>query len=160
VAVLTADDLLAGSALTHRVRVPAHLVAPRDGAPGGAGEPAEVTLRPLVLADVIRLHKAAGDDGQLASALMVSAGLVEPALTLEQVHRLPAGLVEFLLAEVNRVSGLSLGADEIEDAVHAPLARACFVLAREFGWTPDRCAELTLGQVLLYLELLGRGERP
>jgi hypothetical protein len=156
VALLSADDLLAGSALTHRVRVPAHLLA----AAPGPGDPAEVTLRPLVLADVVRLHRAAGDDGQLASALMVSAALVEPALTLEQVHRLPAGLVEFLLAEVNRVSGLSLGADEIEDAVHAPLARACFVLSREFGWTPDRCAELTLGQVLLYLELLGRGERP
>jgi hypothetical protein len=165
VATLTAEDLLAGSALTHRVTVPAHLLPPAAGAGQGAGDaagpgPAEVALRPLVLADVIRLHKAAGDDGQLASALMVAAGLVEPALTLEQVHRLPAGLVEFLLGEVNRVSGLSTSADEIADAVHAPLARACFVLSRELGWTPDRCAELTLGQVLLYLELLGRGERP
>ena len=159
-ATLSAEDLLAGAALTHVVRIPDHLVA-RSGTNTGAGaEPAEVTLRPLVLADVMRLHKAAGDDGQLASALMVQAGLANPCLSLEQVHRLPAGLVEFLLAEVNRVSGLSMGADEIEDAVHAPLARACFVLSREFGWTPDRCAELTLGQVLLYLELLGRGERP
>jgi hypothetical protein len=71
-----------------------------------------------------------------------------------------AGLVEFLLREVNRVSGLSLSGDELEATVQAPLARACFVLAREFGWTPEECAALTLGQILVYLELLGRGEGP
>jgi hypothetical protein len=120
----------------------------------------QVVLRPLVLADVMRLHRAAGEDGELASALMVQQAMVEPELTIDQVHRLPAGLVEFLLAEVNRTSGLSLGGDELAEAVHAPLARACFVLSREFGWTPDRCAELTVGQVLLYLEMLARGDRP
>lgn len=154
---LGVEELLAGSALTHRVPIPAHLVTWLDADPD---DPPEVVLRPLVLADVVRLHKAAGDDGQLASALMVAAGLAEPELTLEQVHALPAGVVEYLLSELNRVSGLSLGEDELEDAVRAPLARACFVLAKEFGWTPDRCAQLTLGQVLLYLEMLGRGERP
>lgn len=152
---LTTEDLLAGATLTHRIEVPAELV---PGAPEGAGH--EVVLRPLVLSDVMRLHRAAGDDGELASALMVHQALVEPELTLDQVHRLPAGLVEFLLAEVNRTSGLSLGGDDLTDAVHAPLARACFVLGREFGWTPDRCAELTVGQVLLYLEMLARGDRP
>jgi hypothetical protein len=157
VPTLTAEELLAGSALTHRVPLPANLV---PGDRDGNGEPAQVVVRPLVLADIARLNRASADDGDLASALMVHQALVEPRLTLEQVHRLPAGLVEFLLAEVNRVSGLSLHGDELSDAVHAPLARACFVLAREFGWTPDRCAELTVGQVLLYLELLGRGERP
>ena len=152
---LTTEDLLAGATLTHRIEVPGELV---PGAPEGAGH--EVVLRPLVLSDVMRFHRAAGDDGELASALMVHQALVEPELTLEQVHRLPAGLVEFLLAEVNRTSGLSLGGDDLTEAVHAPLARACFVLGREFGWTPDRCAELTVGQVLLYLEMLARGDRP
>jgi hypothetical protein len=145
--------LLAGGTLTHRVTLPDDLVGPEQT--GG-----EVVLRPLVLADVARLHKATGEDGELASALMVQQSVVEPRLTLDQVHRLPAGTVEFLLGEVNRVSGLSLGAEELDAAVHAPLARACFVLAREFGWTPERCAELTVGQILLYLEMLGRGERP
>ncbi len=152
---LTTEDLLAGASLTHRITVPAHLVPGADPDAGG-----EVVLRPLVLSDVMRLHRAAGDDGELASALMVQQALVEPALSLDEVHRLPAGLVEFLLAEVNRTSGLSLGGDDLDEAVHAPLARACFVLSREFGWTPDRCAELTVGQVLLYLEMLGRGDRP
>ena len=153
-ATLSAEDLLAGAGLQHRVVVPTELLGPAD-------RPAtEVVLRPLVLADVMRLHRAAGEDGELASALMVQQSLVEPALSVAEVHRLPAGLVEFLLAQVNRVSGLSLGGDDLTEAVQAPLARACFVLSREFGWTPDRCAELTVGQVLLYLEMLGRGERP
>jgi hypothetical protein len=153
-AILTTEDLLAGAALTHRIAVPAELV------PGAGAGATEVVLRPLVLADVMRLHRAAGEDGELASALTVQQALVEPSLTVEQVHRLPAGLVEFLLAEVNRTSGLTLGGDDLTEAVHAPLARACFVLSREFGWTPDKCAELTIGQVLLYLEMLARGERP
>lgn len=152
-ATLSTEDLLAGAEVIHRVAVPAHLL-PEDSADGG-----EVVLRPLVLADVMTLQRAAGDDGELASALMVHRALVEPSLTVEQVHRLPAGLVEFLLGEVNRTSGLSLGGDDLTEAVHAPLARACFVLAREFGWTPDKCAELTVGQVLLYLEMLARGDR-
>lgn len=159
---LTVEALLAGAGLTHRVAVPEHLAAgPGDGSGEGnaAGGGGEVVLRPLVLADLARLAKASGDDSDLAGALMVAQALVEPRLTVDQVHRLPAGLVDFLLAEVNRVSGLTTPADEIADAVHAPLARACFVLAREFGWTPQRCAELTIGQVLLYLEMLGRGER-
>jgi hypothetical protein len=152
-ATLTAEDLLAGAEATHRVPVPPPLLATTEAE-------AYVVLRPLVLADVLRLRRAGGEDGELTSALMVHQALIEPALTLDQVHRLPAGLVEFLLAEVNRISGLSLGADDLAEAVHAPLARACFVLCREFGWTPQRCAELTVGQVLVYLEMLGRGERP
>jgi len=152
---LTTEDLLAGASITHRVAVPTELV------PGAMPEAShDVVLRPLILADVMRLHRAAGDDGELASALMVQQAMVEPTLTLDQVHSLPAGLVEFLLGEINRISGLSLGGDDLTDAVHAPLARACFVLSREFGWSPDRCAELTVGQVLLYLEMLARGHRP
>lgn len=161
-ATLTTDELLAGAEVTHRVTVPAHLLAASTSSAGDGEDGAanEVVLRPLVLADVMTLQRAAGDDGELASALMVQKALVDPVLSLEQVHRLPAGLVEFLLGEVNRTSGLSLGGDDLDDAVHAPLARACFILAREFGWTPDKCAELTVGQVLLYLEMLARGDRP
>jgi hypothetical protein len=153
-ATLTAEELLSGASATHRIGLPPHLTGQAERA-----APSEVVLRPLVLSDIARLNRAAVQDGDLAGALMVQQALVDPALTVEQVQRMPAGLVEFLLGEVNRVSGLSLHGDELADAVHAPLARACFVLAREFGWSPDQCAELTVGQVLLYLEMLGRGER-
>ena len=136
--------------------VPADVLDPAGAA--GAAEPGEVVLRPLVLADVMRIHKAAREDGALTSVLMVQQALVEPAVTVEQVNRMHGGLVEFLLAEVNRISGFAMGADELADAVQAPLARACFVLGRQFGWTPEECAALTVGQVLLYLEMAGRGD--
>lgn len=155
--MLSADDLLLGGRATHAVTVPPEVLDPaRAGA--GDGDLESVVLRPLVLADVARIAKAARDDDTLSSVLMVQQALVEPAVTVEQVQRMHAGLVEHLLREVNRISGLKMGADELAEQVQAPLARACFVLAREFGWTPDDCAALTVGQVLLYLEMLGRGE--
>lgn len=148
---LSADDLLLGGSATHAVTVPAHILAPAgDGAPG------TVTIRPLRLIDLQRITKAGGEGGNLTSVLMVQQALVEPALTIEQVNRLHAGLVQFLLREVNRVSGLALEGDELSAAVQAPLAKACFLLAREFGWTPEQCANLSLGQVLLYVEMLAR----
>lgn len=153
---LTADELLLGGSGTHEVEIPPDVLRPADG--GGA--PARVVVRPLVLADVQQINKAGRDGDALTSVLMVQQALVEPRMTVEQVGRMHAGLVEFLLGEVNRVSGLSVSQDELAEAVQAPLARACFVLAREFGWTPEQCAALTLGQVLLYVEMLGRGERP
>lgn len=153
---LSAEDLLAGGTLTHTVTVPAGVLHPSGE---GAGAPERVVLRPLVLADVSRIDKAGRDDETLASVLMVAQALVDPPVTVDQVQRMHAGLVEFLLGEVNRISGLRLAGDELSQQVQAPLARACFVLAREFGWTPDDCAGLTVGQVLLYLEMLGRGEK-
>lgn len=160
---LAVDDLLLGGELTHEVAIPAHVLRPagddsREDGGSAATLPGTVVLRPLVLADVIRIDRAARDDETLTSVLMVHQALVEPAVSIDQVQRMHAGLVEFLLGEVNRISGLRVGGDALEQQIQAPLARACFVLAREFGWTPDECAGLTLGQILLYLEMLGRGE--
>ena len=150
--MLTADELLAGGGAKHAVTVPAEVLDPGDS----AGKAGRVVLRPLVLADIQRVHRAARDDQALMSVLMVQQALVEPALSVEQVNRMHCGLVELLLTEVNRISGLRMGRDELDDVVRAPMARACFELAREFGWTPDECAALTVGQVLMYLELMGR----
>lgn len=147
---LRVDDLLAGSSHTHTLRVPAALLGAEEGVDG------EVVLRPLTLRDVQRIRKAARDQRALTSVLMVREALVEPEMSVEQAGRLTAGLVQFLLEHINRISGLSLDEDELDRAVKAPLARACFVLAREFGWTPTECAELTVGQVLLYLEMIAR----
>jgi hypothetical protein len=152
---LGVNDLLLGGSQLHTVELPAHVLAP-----AGGGAPATVVLRPLRLVDLQRIQKAAQESQALTSVLMVQQALVEPKATVDEVNRMHAGLVEFLLREVNRVSGLTLDADELHAAVQAPLARACLVLAREFGWTPEECAGLTLGQILLYVEMLGRGERP
>lgn len=150
---LSADDLLAGAQAMHRVALPAALL-PEGAAPG------HVVLRPLSAAQVQRVAQAARDERLLASVLMVREALVEPKLALDQVQSLSAGLLQFLLAEVNRISGLTVAEADLEQAIKAPLTRACFVLAREFGWTPADCSALTVGQILLYLEMLARDERP
>ncbi len=155
---LTADELLAGTAVTYAVSLPKALLHPAaEGAPppGMAGE---VTLRPLAVRDVERVVRAGKEQKVLTSVLMVQQALVTPKMTVEQVGSLPAGVVQFLLRRVNAISGLDLHEDELEKAVKAPLTRACFVLAREFGWTPAQCSELTVGQVLLYLEMLARDQ--
>jgi hypothetical protein len=158
---LSAEALLASGAATHTVRVPASLLRGAEApAAGGDGPAGEVTLRPLLVRDVDRVVRAAREQRVLASVLMVQQALVAPKMTVEQVGDLPAGVVQFLADRVNAISGLSVDEDELERAVRAPLARACFILAREFGWTPTQCAELTVGQVLLYLEMIARDERP
>jgi hypothetical protein len=153
---LTAEALLEGGAATVVVAVPAALL----GGAAAAGE-GEVTLRPLLVRDVDRIARAAKEQRVLASVLMVQQALVSPKLTVDQVSGLPAGLLQFLLEKVNALSGLSLDEETLEKTVRAPLARACFVLSREFGWTPAQCAELTVGQILVYLEMLaGQGQEP
>lgn len=151
---LAAEDLLAGAQATHRIELPAELLGRGDAATGF------VTLRPLTAGAVQRIAQAAKDERVLASVLMVQQALVEPKLSVEQVSGLAAGLLQFLLDKVNRLSGLTVADEDLDKAVKAPLTRACFVLAREFGWSPADCSALTVGQILLYLEMLARDERP
>ena len=147
-AYLSADELLAGAGITHDVELPAHLV--------GGGPGSKVKLRPLTVRDLQRVTKAAKDDDKLLSVLLLKEALVEPVLSFEQVHGLSAGLARFLVDELNRISGLQVAERGMADAVEAPLARACFVLAREFGWSPQEVGELTVGQILLYLEMINQ----
>lgn len=145
---LTAEDLLAGSALTHEVVLP----------PGGpAGAPSgTVTVRPLTVRDVQLVAHAARDDRELAAGLMITRALVEPVLTVDQAGRLPAGLARFLVDTINELSGIDTPRDRLGELVQAPLAKACFVLADEFGWTAEDVAGMTIGQILMYLEMSGR----
>lgn len=157
---LTADALIASGTATHAVRIPQSLLRGQSAGEADDAPAGEVTLRPLLVRDVDRVVRASREQRVLASVLMVQQALVAPKMTVEQVGDLPAGVVQFLADRVNAISGLSVNQDELEQAVRAPLARACFILAREFGWTPAECSELTVGQVLLYLEMIARDERP
>jgi hypothetical protein len=155
---LTADELLAGSSLTFDVVVPAEKLHPSLNGGGDGdehdGEQQTVRLRPLTLGDLQTIARAAKEDDALVATLMVQQALVEPALTVTQVAALHAGLVHFLLENVNQISGLSLSDDDLSQAIEAPLVRAAYLLAREYGWTPQEVNELTLGQVLLHLKML------
>jgi hypothetical protein len=151
---LTAEELLAGGALTHEVEIQVDLLSPEDG----VDPDPRVVLRPLTVRDLQRIGKAARDDDSLSAALMIQQALVEPTLNLEQVTQLPAGLARFLVERINAISGISTPRNALEELVQAPLARACFVLAKEFGWTPQEVSGMTIGQILLYLEM-ARGDR-
>lgn len=153
--MLTAEQLLAGETLTHETEIPAELLSTNGDTPS---EP-RVVLRPLTVRDLQRIGKAAREDDGLSAALMIQQSLAEPALKLEQVSRLPAGLARFLVEQINAISGISTPRDALAELVQAPLAKACFVLAREFGWTPEQVSGMTIGQILLYLEMAhGNGE--
>jgi hypothetical protein len=146
---LTVEQLLGGGAVTQEVALPPDLL-------GGDGiADAKVVLRPLTVKDLQRIATAAKEDESLSAALMIQQALVEPALKLEQVSQLPAGLARFLLDQINHVSGISASQNELKEVVQEPLAKACFVLAREFGWTPEQVSGMTIGQILLYLEMSG-----
>jgi hypothetical protein len=159
---LSADELLAGSALTFEIAVPAHVLRP--GEDGGNGERANgrahtMRLRPLTVRDLQLISRAAKENGELVATLMVQRALIEPAMTVPQVAGMHVGLLEFLLQQVNRISGIATSADYLATLVDAPLAKAAFVLAREFGWTPQEVNELTLGQIALHLQMLHVPER-
>src|SRR5262249_37874106 len=107
--------------------------------------------------DVQRVTRASKDSDGLLSILMLKEALVEPVLSFEQLNGLPTGLARFLVEELNRISGLRVDKPGLAEAVQAPMAKACFLLAREFGWSPQQIGELTVGQVLLYLEMIRQG---
>lgn len=148
-ASLTAEELLAGGTINHEVALPAEAMGQNGDPPQGG----RVILRPLTVRDLQQINKAARDDDSLTAALMLQLALVEPALKLNQILEMPAGRARFLVDQVNRISGINTPRDELEELVQAPLARACFVLAREFGWTPEEVSGMTIGQILLYLEM-------
>ena len=151
--MLTAEDLLAGRSLTFEVEVPESVLRPANGSAAGLAE-RSVRLRPLTVADLQLVVRAAKENDSLLGTLMVQRALVEPALSVADVTALHVGLVQYLLREVNRISGIDATSEELAEVKDAPLARAAFILAREFGWTPEEIGELTLGQVLLHLQLL------
>jgi hypothetical protein len=149
---LTGEELLAGGALNHEVTIPVDLVTSNGHGPLDA----RVTLRPLTVRDLQRIGRAAREDDSLSATLMIQQSLVEPSLDVDQIGQLPAGLARFLLDRINSISGISTPRNALDELVQAPLAKACFVLAKEFGWTPEEVSGMTIGQILLYLEMANR----
>lgn len=155
--MLSAEELLAGGDLTFEVEVPAEVLRPAEDS--GNGAPTRVRLRPLTVRDLQLISRAAKESDSLTATLMVQRALVEPEMNVAQVSAMHVGLVQFLLQHVNRISGIATTSEQLSRAVEAPLAKAASVLAQEFGWTPQQVNELTLGQVLLHLQMLGERAR-
>lgn len=162
--ILAPEELLAGGALTYEVEVPPHILSPNAGDAATAATAADaadaatatraVRLRPLTVRDLQLISRAAKESDSLIATLMVQRALVEPEMNVAQVAAMHVGLVQFLLEQVNHISGIAATNNQITSATESPLVKAAFVLASEFGWTPEQVSQLTLGQVLLHLEML------
>ncbi|MCP4331308.1 MAG: hypothetical protein GY802_01325 [Gammaproteobacteria bacterium] len=146
--MLTAEQLLAGSHEVTEVEIPQALLGSRSN------QDRRVRLQPLSIEDLRLISRAARDNDDLTAALMVQRALVEPELSAQQINAMSAGLLQFLLDQVNRISGIHVSEQELSEAMQDPLAQASVRLAQEFGWTPDQIGELTMGQVLMHLQML------
>ncbi len=151
--MLTADELLAGSELTYQVELPGQVLAP-GGKVDEADGPQTVRLRPLTVSDLQTITRAAKESDHLIAALMVQKSLVEPAISVAEAAAMHVGLMQYLLQEVNRISGIVTEADGYAASLEAPMAKAAFLLAKEFGWTPQQVNDLTLGQIMLHLHMM------
>ncbi len=150
---LSAEELLAGSDLTFEIPIPAPVLNPvQSGEEHQASQ--TVRLRPLTVRDLQLISRAAKESDSLVATLMVQRALVEPDMSVAQVAALPIGLMQFLLQQVNQISGITATAEHLSTAIADPLVKAAFILAKEFGWTPQQVNELTLAQVLLHLQML------
>lgn len=156
--LLSAADLLAGSKAVQEVTIPLAVLQPAANgaqpAPNGAQTSSSarcVRLRPLSIAVLSLISRAARDDPSLVPLLMIKEALVDPPLTLDQIRQLHVGLVYFLVSQINRLSGLGADGATLDEAADSPLGRTHLLLAKHFGWTPEQVGQLTPGQVAVYL---------
>ncbi len=106
--ILTAEDLLAGANTTFEVFIPSDLLpaAKPRGSNGDTTDEAHVRIRPLTIGVYQLIMKAAKNDPGLIPLLMIKESLADPVMSLDQVRRLPLGLVELLIDQIRDVSGL------------------------------------------------------
>jgi hypothetical protein len=149
-AVLSAQDLLAGSTLIHQITIPEAVLRPLASR-AAPSAPATIRLRPLSVGTLALISRAAHEDASLIPLLMIKEAVVEPLLTLDQIRQLHVGLVHFLVGRINQVSGLDAEGQSYDDSIASPAVRAHVLLARHFGWTPEQVAQLTPAQVMVYL---------
>jgi hypothetical protein len=157
--LVTPEELLAGKEMIYDVTIPSDILRPKLNAKEVAPEVEKrIRLRPLTVKDVQLILKAAKDDEVLTSILMIQRAVVEPALKQNQVAEMHSGLIGFLVDCINRISGLTTSEAELREMAEAPLMQTFFALAKEFNWTPDQVRQMTIGQILGYLEMLNQGK--
>ena len=156
--MLSAEDLLAGGRLSFEIEIPPPVLTP--GVLDTEDKLARVKMRPLTVADLQLISRAAKENDSLLGVLMVQKSLIEPELSVVQVSSLHLGLLRFLLQKVNEISALNVDRPDLQKHAQEPVAKAAFLLAKEFGWSPQQISELTLGQIMLHLEMMQarRGE--
>lgn len=157
---ITPEELLVGKEATYDVTIPTNILYPLLGETDTETRAEkQVRLRPLTIHDVQLIAKAAKNDEVLTSVLMIQRAVIEPSLKQNEISAMHSGLIRFLVDSINRISGLSTSDDDMQSITESPLVRAFFVLAKEFNWTPQQVREMTVGQILGYLELLNQSKR-
>ena len=66
----------------------------------------QVKIRPLTVHSFQMIAKAAKNDHFLVPLLMVKESVVEPALNIQEIRSMKVGLVNFLISEIKRISGI------------------------------------------------------
>jgi hypothetical protein len=151
---------MAGGNMSYEIEIPEAVLHPKlDGESVNSETGKKVKLRPLTVKDVQLIAKAAKDDEVLTSVLMIQKAVVEPQLKQGDIANMHSGLIGFLVDRINYISGLSTTEDEIQEIAESPIVQAFFVLAKEFNWTPQQVREMTVGQILGYLEMLNQAKR-
>ena len=85
---------------TYTVQIPSDILAPV----GNAAQ--EVKIKPLTLQRFQLIAKAAKDDPALVPVLVIKESVTEPDLTIQNIHSMKVGLVNFLINEIKRLSGI------------------------------------------------------
>jgi hypothetical protein len=107
---LTPEELLAGANMTFELFIPPDILQPgrRDMLEDVSHDKdLMVQLRPLTIGTFQLIMKAAKEDAGLIPLLMIKEALIEPLLSLDQLRQLHLGLIEFLVANIRRISGLT-----------------------------------------------------
>jgi hypothetical protein len=147
---LSAQELLAGSSIIHEISIPSAILSPSIQIQEALATKV-VRLRPLSLATMTLISKAARDDSSLVPVLMVKEAMVEPNLSVDRVRQMHIGLVHYLVSQINRISGLGEDGEVLEDTLNSPIGQTHLLLAKHFGWTPAQVSQLTPAQVGVYL---------
>ena len=85
---------------TYTIKIPGEILAPVDD------NPHQVTIRPLTVHSFQMIAKAAKDDHFLIPLLMVKEAVIEPELSIQEIRSMKVGLVNFLVSEIKRLSGI------------------------------------------------------
>lgn len=103
---VTPEELLGGSEVVFDIVIPSEVLrtATTDADPK---RELVVQLRPLTIGTFGLIMKAAKSDPALIPLLMIKESLVQPSLSLEQVKSMNLGLVNFLIAQIRQISGLT-----------------------------------------------------
>lgn len=106
--MLSADDLLAGANATFEVIIPPEILRPgQETASNGQAQEMPIKIRPLTIGTFQLIMKAARNDASLIPLLMIKEAIVDPVLSINQVKQMHLGLIEFLIAHIRELSGLT-----------------------------------------------------